>query len=96
MAQEEDFGYVSLEAQIYGCPVIAYRAGGAIETITEHKTGMFFDNQTVSSLLEILERFDLISYNVRTNTQKEGPKNVKRFAKARFTENLLTFISSKI
>ena len=100
MPQEEDFGYVSLEAQFYGCPVITYDKGGAAETVLQDKTGMFFTEQTTQSLLEILERFDLISYNLKTSTKKEGPKNVKRFAKDTFKEDLLTFlgnfISSKI
>ena len=100
MPQEEDFGYVSLEAQFYGCPVLSYEKGGAVETVLQDKTGVFFTEQTTQSLLEILERFDLISYNLKTSTKKEGPKNVKRFAKDTFKEDLLTFlgnfISSKI
>ncbi len=45
MPQEEDFGYVSLEAQFFGCPVIAYKRGGATETVIDGKTGIFFNRQ---------------------------------------------------
>ncbi len=44
--QEEDFGLVPLEAMASGRPVIAYRGGGALETIVEGVTGVFFDQQT--------------------------------------------------
>ncbi len=56
--QEEDFGIVPLEAMAAGRPVIAYRAGGALETVVEGETGMFFDRQDAQSLLEAVRGFD--------------------------------------
>lgn len=54
---EEDYGLAPLEAQASGRPVIAYRAGGALETICEGRTGLYFDEPTVQSLCHVLERF---------------------------------------
>ena len=54
---EEDFGLTPLEAQACGRPVIAYAAGGALETIKEGETGLFFDEPTLGSLLEVLKNF---------------------------------------
>ena len=48
--QAEDFGITPVEAQYFGCPVIAYAKGGALETIINHKTGIFFKEQTVEDL----------------------------------------------
>ena len=48
--QDEDFGMTLVEAQAAGCPVVAYRGGGYIETVIEGKTGVFFDELTVHSL----------------------------------------------
>lgn len=55
--QEEDFGIVPLESMASGRPVIAYRSGGAVETIIENKTGVFFDEQTPESLQAAIEKF---------------------------------------
>jgi len=54
----EDFGIVPVEAQAAGCPVIAYRDGGAVETVKENITGVFFDEQTPASLIRALDQFE--------------------------------------
>ncbi len=55
---EEDFGMSPLEVAAAGRPTIAFRAGGAIETIVENVTGLFFDTQTTESVIEAVERFE--------------------------------------
>jgi glycosyltransferase involved in cell wall biosynthesis len=60
--QEEDFGISAVEAQAAGRPVIAYKGGGALETIIEGKTGIFFEEQTAESLNLAIERADKIIF----------------------------------
>jgi glycosyltransferase involved in cell wall biosynthesis len=55
--QVEDFGIVPVEAQACGCPVIAYRAGGALETVSEH-TGVFFDRQEAGLIAQAMRELD--------------------------------------
>jgi glycosyltransferase involved in cell wall biosynthesis len=47
---EEDFGIIVVEAMACGTPVIAFRKGGASETVVHNKTGILFDQQTEESL----------------------------------------------
>ena len=54
----EDFGIVPVEAQATGTPVIAYGAGGALETVAGGDTGIFFAEQTVESLCNAIEEFE--------------------------------------
>ncbi len=56
---EEDFGMAPLEVAAAGRPTIAYRAGGALETIIENVTGVFFNSQTPEDLGDAIERFEL-------------------------------------
>lgn len=60
---EEDFGMVPLEVNAAGRPVIAYRAGGAVETVVEGLTGVFFDEPNSDALIEAIEEFESRSWN---------------------------------
>ncbi len=56
--EEEDFPTTPLEAAAAGRPTIAYRAGGALETIAEDRTGVFFNELTPDHLMDAIERFE--------------------------------------
>ena len=71
--QEEDFGITVVEAMASGRPVIAYRKGGATETVVAGKTGIFFDFQTDEALLEAIRSFrseDFSSAEIREHAAK--------------------------
>jgi glycosyltransferase involved in cell wall biosynthesis len=56
--QEEDFGIAPVEAMASGRPVIAYAKGGALETVKEGVTGIFFKEQTPQCLIDAVRKFD--------------------------------------
>ncbi len=87
---EEDFGITPLEAQACGTPVIAYGKGGALETIQDQKTGIFFNQQHEESLIEAIEKFNNISYDRRALRQ-----NALRFRKEVFQEQFKSFLKEK-
>ncbi|MBU0649915.1 glycosyltransferase [Patescibacteria group bacterium] len=62
VTQKEDFGLAALEAMARGKPVIAYGAGGALETVIAGVTGEFFEAQTADSLAKVLAGFDPLNY----------------------------------
>lgn len=93
MPQEEDFGYVALESQFFGCPIIAYKKGGAEETVIDGKTGIFFEKQTEQSLKRAVERFNRIKYNLKDSLLKFGQKNIERFDKKMFELRFLNLIN---
>jgi glycosyltransferase involved in cell wall biosynthesis len=62
-AAQDDFGVTPVEAMAAGTPVIAYKAGGAFDYVQEGKTGLFFTEQTVSSLSQAIQDFPKHSFN---------------------------------
>jgi glycosyltransferase involved in cell wall biosynthesis len=88
---EEDFGIVPLEAMATWTPVIAYGKWGALETVIENKTWIFFEEQTVESLNTTIEQFESMKFD----TWKIR-KHAEQFDKEIFKEKLYKFIQDKL
>lgn len=76
---EEDFGIVPVEAMASGRPVIAYRGGGAMETVVDGVTGIFFDEQTPQCLINAIKNFDSKKFNPEKIKQHANEFSVDRF-----------------
>jgi glycosyltransferase involved in cell wall biosynthesis len=83
----EDFGLTVVEAQGFGKPVIAFRGGGALETIKEGKTGYFFEKQTKDSLVYALKNFDKMRFNPR-----DAMKQAEQFSFGSFKSAFLKLV----
>jgi glycosyltransferase involved in cell wall biosynthesis len=89
-AAEEDFGITPVEAQACGTPIIAYAAGGALETVIDDheprkRTGLFFAEQTVASLTDAVSRFEnsgkFLPEACRANAERFSQQNfIKAFS----------------
>lgn len=79
---EEDFGITPLEAQASGRPVIAYGKGGALETVRDGETGIFFEQQTVASLKNAILKFEMMEWN-KENIREHALKFDEEIFKAK-------------
>jgi glycosyltransferase involved in cell wall biosynthesis len=84
---EEDFGMAPVEVAAAGRPTIAYRAGGAMESIVEGVTGVFFDEQTVTSLMDAVLEFERGSWSPLVIR-----KHAEGFSREVFQERMTTFL----
>jgi len=88
---EEDFWLVPIEAMASWTPVIAYNKWGALETVVDWKTWIFFEEQTVSSLNKTINKFENMSFD-----SKEIREYAMKFDKKVFNKEILKFITKKL
>ena len=86
----EDFGIVPVEAMYFGKPVLALAKGGALETVIAGKTGEFFREETVDSLISAWETFDPSKYKANDCIAQAG-----RFSKDRFQKEFRAFVEKR-
>lgn len=88
--QEEDFGITVIEAMASGRPVIAYRKGGAAETVKEGITGEFFNKQTAEDLIGALKNFNSYKYDPKIIRE-----HAEKFSTERFKSEIKQFIEEE-
>lgn len=59
----DDFGITPVEAMAAGTPVITYKGGGALNYVIEGKTGLFFEDQSIESLVSTLQKFNPVQFD---------------------------------
>ncbi len=77
--QMEDAGVVPLEAQACGTPVIAFAKGGALDTVKDSVTGLFFADQTAEAIEEALNRFEEMQFDPQMIRDHTKEFNEERF-----------------
>lgn len=89
----EDMGLVPIEANAAGCPVIAYRKGGVLDTVKEHRTGIFFDTQTADALAGAIHKFETIEHDF--TDRAVYTEWTKQFSKEAFIERVKNIIDQR-
>ena len=86
----EDFGILPVEAMSAGTPVLGLRRGGVAETVQDQSTGLFFEEQTVSAIRDVVERFEKInSWNPQLIRA-----HALQFSTERFLREIRTFVET--
>ncbi len=89
----EDFGIIPVEANAAGCPVLAYKKGGALDSISEGKTGLFFEEQTADSLVECIENFEKRQSDF--SDRSVFTKHVQQFSEAEFIRKMQNIVQKR-
>lgn len=79
----EDFGLTPVEAQAAGRPVIAYARGGALETVVDGATGIFFEEQSVESVVAAMQQFERMRFDPAVCR-----RNAERFSAQEFRSRI--------
>lgn len=88
----EDFGITPVEAQAAGRPVIAYGEGGALETVVDGLTGIFFKKQTPECLAEAVEQLEGSRARIDAVACR---RQAEKFSREKFRHAILGFLSSR-
>lgn len=87
----EPFGIAPVEALATGTPLIALKKGGALDFVHEGKNGVFFEKQTVDSLVGAIKKFNTLSFN-----EEVVANSAKAFSEAEFKAKMQDLIVQKL
>ncbi|MCH8049394.1 glycosyltransferase [Patescibacteria group bacterium] len=88
--QEEDFGITPVESMAAGRPVIAYRKGGALETVEDGVTGLLFDEQSWEEIADTILHFRPEAFDPRAIR-----KHTEQFSLQAFHENMHDYVMGR-
>jgi len=89
--QEEDFGITAVEAMASGRPVIAFRKGGAAETVVEGVTGAFIEEQSWEELANEIIRFEPEKFDPTAISE-----HAAKFDTEKFKEKIRAYIAGEL
>ncbi|WEK54942.1 MAG: glycosyltransferase [Candidatus Cohnella colombiensis] len=87
----EDFGITPLEANACGRPVIAYKGGGALDTINPGVNGIYFEQQTAESLANALQAMNELEWDAQTIRN-----HAEQFSVVQFVQSFSQYVASNL
>jgi glycosyltransferase involved in cell wall biosynthesis len=91
LSRDEDFGITPVESMLMGTPVIAFNGGGYKETVLQGKTGLLFNDYSVTGLCEAIKKFESLEIS-----PKDCIEHAQKFSKERFKQEIKKFIEEKL
>jgi glycosyltransferase involved in cell wall biosynthesis len=91
LSKDEDFGITPVESMLMGTPVIAFNGGGYRETVLQNKTGLLFNDYSVTGLCEAIKKFESLEIN-----PKDCVIQAQKFSKERFKQEIKKFVEEKL
>ena len=91
MPNMDDFGIVAVEAMAAGTPIVAYNKGGAVDYVQPNKTGLFFERQTVKSLMNALEIAAAKNWDYSAIASQ-----AEQFSVTHFTQSMQNYINDRL
>ena len=96
LSTDEDFGIAPVESMLCGTPVIAFRGGGYLESVIDGKTGVFFDDPTVESLISAIRKLEKLmsSPRMRGTIHSDCIHQAQKFSREIFVQKIKKLVSS--
>lgn len=91
-AAEEDFGIAPLEAQACGTPVLAFAKGGALETVVDRVTGLYFHEQSATAICDAVQRFETMP---RPLDPEQIRAHAERFSTRQFRRQFRQYVEER-
>ena len=87
LESDADFGMSTVEPMVYGTPVVAFKAGGYLETVVEGKTGIFFEELTAESVWKAVQKFNKVKWD-----RPEISKSTKKYSAVNFKSRMIRLV----
>lgn len=87
LSEDEDFGITPVESMLCGTPVIAYYGGGYKETVIDGKTGVFFKEPNIDSLIAAIKKLETLKIN-----PEDCKKQAEKFSPEVFDKKILEIV----
>ncbi len=91
LAQDEDFGITPVEAMLCGTPVVAFYGGGYKESVVDGKTGVFFREYNLKSLIEAISKFEKLKLSAEACR-----KHAEKFSSEVFDRKIKEFVKNHV
>jgi glycosyltransferase involved in cell wall biosynthesis len=90
---DDEFGIAPVEALGHGLPVIAFKSGGLVETISDNKNGFLYDELNADSLYGQVQKFEKMNDVTQIQMRKNAFESAQQYSEKIFAKNIQAFVN---